>query len=435
MKIVLVNYRFFVSGGPERYYFNIKEVLEKNGNEVIPFSIKNSRNLPAGKYEKYFLDAVDDEVYFSHSNKHNIRVLLKSFSRMFYSFEAKRKMGRLLDETKPDLVYIMQFHNKISPSIIDAAKNRNIPVVHRISDFQYMCPNALFYNEKYGVCEDCLKGKKWNCVKHKCVLNSAIYSFIKMSAKWLHDIMGIASRVDSFVVPSTFTITKMLEYGITSDRLAHIPTFFNFHNSQMQIEYQPFALYVGRIEKQKGIFTLVKAFENTHFELKIIGFSNDGYEEKIKQYLGKPSQVLEGDYGYMNYGKNGNIQFLGRKNFDEIIPYLKTCLFTVVPSEWYDNFPNVILESFAYKKAVVATNIGSLPELVRDGETGLLFNYADPADLSDKITKLMNHPENARIMGSIAFDEISKYYSPETHYNALMHLFECLLKAKKTKNK
>lgn len=67
------------------------------------------------------------------------------------------------------------------------------------------------------------------------------------------------------------------------------------------------------------------------------------------------------------------------------MPYLKSCLCTVVPSEWYDNFPNVILESFAYKKAVVATNFGSLPELVRNGETGLTFNYQDVEDFRSKI--------------------------------------------------
>ena len=111
MRIALVNYRFFISGGPERYYFNIKEILEKRGHEVIPFSIKSSRNLDAGGYEKYFLEIVDDDIYFAQTKKKSLRVVMKSFSRMFYSMEAKRKFGQLLDDTKPNLVYIMQFHN------------------------------------------------------------------------------------------------------------------------------------------------------------------------------------------------------------------------------------------------------------------------------------------------------------------------------------
>lgn len=411
MKIILVNYRYFISGGPERYYFNIKEVLEQNGHEVIPFSIKSSRNLPNG-YEKYFLDIVDDEVYFAQSNKKSIKVILKSFERMFYSFEAKRKFGQLLRDTKPDLVYIMQMHNKISPSIIDAAKGQGVPVVHRISDFQYMCPNALFYNDAKGVCEDCLNGNKWHCVRNRCVLGSKVYSAIKLGAKMLHDSMHITRKIDAFVVPSSFTLGKLAEYGIPTEKLHHIPTFFNLKEANPEVEYKPFVLFVGRIEKQKGLMTLVRAFVNTDYNLKIIGFSNDGYEDELKSYLN---------------GKRHNIEFLGRMVFDDIVPYLKTCLCTVVPSEWYDNFPNVILESFAYKKAVVATDFGSLPELVKDGETGLTFEYRDEADLRRKIEYMFGNTEKAQQMGDNAFSAVLSNYSPETHYNRLMQLFRWVL--------
>ena len=411
MKIALVNYRFFISGGPERYYFNIKEILEREGHEVIPFSVKGSRNLPAGEFEKYFLDVADDEVYFAQAKKKSLRVVLKSFTRMFYSLEARKKFGHLLDDTKADLVYIMHFHNKMSPSIIDAARKQHVPVIHRISDFQYMCPNALFYNDRTGVCEDCLKGKRWSCVRNKCVLNSTVYSVIKMAAKWLHDVTGVASKVDAFVVPSTFTISKLHEYGIPMEKLHHIPTFFNLKEENPQVEYKPFVLFVGRIEKQKGLMTLVKAFENSQYELKIIGFSNDGYEKELKQYL---------------KGKQHYIEFLGRKNFDEIVPYLKSCLCTVVPSEWYDNFPNVILEGFAFKKAVIATDFGSLPELVKDGETGMTFKYADAQDLISKVGVLMDQPELAMLMGEKAYQTVASKYSPEAHYGMLMELFKSL---------
>lgn len=413
MKIALVNYRFFVSGGPERYYFNIKEILEREGHEVIPFSIKGSRNQDAGKFERYFLDIVDDEVYFAQSKKKTPRMILKSFTRMFYSLEAKRKFGQLLDDEKPDLVYIMHFHNKISPSIIDAAKKRHIPVVHRISDFQYMCPNALFYNDKIGVCEDCLKGKRLSCVKYRCVMNSAVYSGIKMMAKWLHDVMGITKKIDAFVVPSEFTLQKLQEYGIPKDKLHHIPTFFNLKEENPQVEYQPFFLFVGRIEKQKGLMTLVKAFEETEYELKIIGFSNDGYEDELKHYLN---------------GKQHHIEFLGRKSFEEIVPYLKSCLCTLVPSEWYDNFPNVVLESYAFKKAVVATDFGSLKYMVDNGQTGLTFKYKDIDDLRSKVSYMYEHQDEARRMGETAYQQLLAQYSPSVHYEKLMGLFNELIK-------
>lgn len=414
MRIILVNYRYFISGGPERYYFNIKEILERHGHEVIPFSVKSRRNQP-NDYEIYFLDIVDDEVYFAQTKKKSLRMIVKSFTRMFYSFEARRKMRRLIRDTRPDLVYIMQMHNKISPSIVDAARGMGVPVVHRISDFQYMCPNALFYNDRTGVCEDCLKGKRLSCVRYRCVLNSPVYSAIKMAAKWLHDVMGVTKRIDAFVVPSAFTLKKLNEYGIPLRKLNHIPTFFNLKETDPDVEYRPFVLFVGRIEKQKGLMTLVRTFENTDYSLKIIGFSNDGYEDDLKAYL---------------TGKRHNIEFLGRKSFDEIVPYLKSCLCTVVPSEWYDNFPNVILESFAYKKAVIATDFGSLPELVKDNVTGLTFKYGDTDDFRQKVKYMFDNPDKARCMGGQAYERLIREYTPEVHYERLMRVFEGLLKTK-----
>lgn len=412
MKIILVNYRYFISGGPERYYFNIKEILERNGHEIIPFSIKSSRNFDAGEYEKYFLDIVDDEVYFAQAKKKTPMMILKSFTRMFYSFEAKQKMKQLLMDTKPDLVYIMQYHNKISPSIIDAARSLNVPVVHRISDFQYMCPNALFYNDKIGVCEDCLKGNVWSCVKYRCVLNSPVYSGIKMMAKWMHDVIKVTKNINSFIVPSTFTLEKLKEYGIPNEKLNHIPTFFNLKEVDPKVEYQPYVLFVGRIEKQKGLMTLVQAFEGLPYKLKIIGFSNDGYEEELKSYL---------------EGKKHHIEFLGRKKFEEIVPCLKSCLCTVVPSEWYDNFPNVVLESYAFKKAVIATDFGSLQYMVHEGETGLKFKYADINDFRKKIIYMFEHMDEAKKMGEKGYELIETKYSPETHYQTLMNVFDSIL--------
>lgn len=414
MKIALVNYRYFISGGPERYYFNIKEVLERNGHEVIPFSVKSSKNFET-PYEKYFLESVDDSEYFAKTRK-SVSTVLKSFTRMFYSFEAKRKFTSLLRDTRPDLVYIMQYHNKISPSIIDAARNLDIPVVHRISDFQYMCPNALFYNERTGVCEDCLKGKRLSCVRNKCVMNSTVYSAIKAGAKALHDAMGVTGRVDAFVVPSSFTLSKLNEYGISADKLNHIPTFFNMRPYDVSaVSYEPYFLYVGRVERQKGLQTLVDAVKGTRHKLKIIGFSNDGYDLELKKLL------TEAD---------DNIEFLGRMTFEEIVPYLQSCRCTVVPSEWYDNFPNAILESFAYRKAVIATDFGSLPELVENGVTGLTFKYQDVADLRRCFDYMTDNESDARAMGERAFELIQSHYSPDVHYDKLIRLFNRLLKSK-----
>lgn len=412
MKIIIVNYRYFISGGPERYLFNIKDLLEKNGHVVIPFSVKNSHNQPS-EYENYFLSPIGEgkEVYFNEYNKSDVKTMLKTFSRMFYSFEAKRKLSDLIKATKPDLVYVLHYQNKISASIFAAALKNKVPVIHRISDFGQICANGIFYRaRKKDICERCLHGSKINAVVNKCVHDSYILSAIKSSSLQLQKVLGLTKKINAFVVPSKFTISKLQQYGFAAEKLVHIPTFFNFQTlkGKQDISYEPFALFVGRVEEEKGLMTLLKAFENTNYALKIIGNSSSGYDKVLKKYL---------------ENRNHNIEFLGLKTFDEIQAYLRTCAFTVMPAEIYDNFPNTVLESYAFRKSVLATNVGSLREIVIDNETGVLFPIKDTVALKAKIQYLFDNKSKCIELGENAFNKLNEDFSAEKHYQKLINLF------------
>lgn len=406
MKIAIVHYRFFEGDGPERYLFNIKEILEREGHVTAVFSVANSRNLPS-PYSRYFISSVGDDVYFDGSRMTPWRIV-KSFARMYWSPEARRKFSDFLDDFKPDVVYALQYHNKISPSFIGAARKRCIPVVHRISDFQYMCPSALFFSHG-RVCEDCLKGRSWSCVRQRCVHGSLAQSLVKLGAKKFHDKIGVTRMVDAFVVPSGFTLKKLEEYGIAPSKLNHIPTFFNPRErvEEGDVTYGDYFVYVGRISEQKGLRTLVEAFADTDMKLKIIGTSADSLADELKRSLD---------------GRSHRIEFLGYKPFGEIAPYLRGCRATIVPSEWYDNFPNSVLESFGYGKAVIASRIGSLTEMVGDGATGLTFTPGDSADLRRAARRLLDDEPLARRLGQAALKRSREEYSPETHYERLIDL-------------
>ena len=415
MKIVIVNIRFFISGGPERYMFNIIDVLQANGHDVIPFSVKHNLNEPT-EYQSYFLDQMGsgDEVYFNKYKKSNIKDLIRLTGRLFYSFEAKRKMAKLIQDTRPDLVYILNFQNKISPSIIDAIKKYNIPVVIRISDFGMICATNLLYSYKdQKVCEKCLEGNNLQIIQKKCFHNSYIYSALKYLAYRLHKFLKIYNKVDAYVIPSKFTRSKYIEYGIPEKKIFRIPTFFNFKNGLGKISYEDFALYVGRIDPDKGIKVLVDAFIGTKYNLNIIGFSMSDYQDFIIEYLN---------------GKQHNISFLGRMDFKDIIPYLQKCRFTIISSEIYDNFPNAILESFAYKKPVIATDIGSLGELVEHERTGLLFEYRNSKDLQEKVKELFNDRTKAQFLGENGYERLKVDFSKKSHYESLIKLFISLTK-------
>ncbi len=413
MKIIIVNYRFFVSGGPERYLFNIMELLEKKGHTVIPFSVKNQHNQPTD-FSDYFMSPVGEgkEVYYSEYNKRNLKTIWKTFSRMFYSVEAKRKLGRLIRETQPDLVYVLHYQNKMSASVFDAAARYKVPVVHRVSDFSQICANGLFYRPAHkDICERCLHGSGFNAVKYKCVHNSYFLSAVKAASLKLQQFLRLDKKIAAYVVPSGFTISKLAAFGLQPAKLHHIPTFFNFSvmKENQVISYGSFALFIGRVEEEKGLYTLVDAFIDTPFALKIIGGSSSGFDQKLKSYLA---------------GKRHRIELLGQLPFSEIQQYLASCAFTVMPTEVYDNFPNTVLESFAFRKPVVATNVGSLREIVTDQENGLLFTIKNVSSLQACVRELFEDTEKCRRLGEQAFGKLTADFSAEHHYVKLVRCFE-----------
>lgn len=413
MRIVVANIRYFLSGGPERYMFNIIEALEEKGHEVIPFSVKHNLNKPS-EYSRYFLEPIGngEEVYFKNYKRISFKDIFRIAGRLFYSFEARRKLTELIGDVKPDLVYILYFENKMSPSIISAAKKSNLPVVVRISDFGMICADNIFYlYESQKICEKCLINGKRHLVFNKCFHKSLPYSLLKYFSYILHDFLRIYENVDAFIIPSKFTIGKFTEYGIKQNKIFHIPTFFNLKNKIDSIEYGDFALYFGRIDQDKGIKIMVDAFVGLDYKLTIIGFSSSNYDELVINYL---------------KGKSHKISFLGRMSFEGIVPYLQKCCFTILSSEIYDNFPNSVLESFAYKKAVIATDIGSLKEMVENEETGLLFEYRNSSDLRNKVMELFTDKEKAKRLGENGFNKLNDSFSKEDHVNKLINLFENL---------
>ncbi len=413
LKIILVNHRYFISGGPERYMFNIKEGLESQGHMVVPFTIKHCLN-KASEFESFFLDKIGSgkEVYYDEHKSLRIKDIFQLFGGLFYSFKAKRKFSVLIKEIKPDIIYIIYLGNKISFSIIDAAKKHKVPVVYRISDFGLICAANVFYLYKsHMICEKCLNNNKFHLVLNKCYHNSTSLSLLKYLSYLLFALLKIEKKIDAFVIPATFTIKKHVLYGIQESKIFHIPTFFNFTKEMLPVKYNDFARYIGRIDPDKGIAALIDAFLGTDYELKIIGFSMSGYEMSIKESIA---------------GKNHKISFLGRMEFPEMEKYLRECCFTILPSACYDNFPNAILESYAFKKPVIATDIGSFREIVANEETGLLFRYNDHMDLRNKVERLFSDRKKTTLMGENGFKMLKDNFSKEKHLEKLISLFKSL---------
>lgn len=408
MKILLVNYRYFISGGPEKYMFNVKELLENNGHEVIPFSINYSKNFES-EYSKYFINPIGDResVYYEDIKK-SPKSILQMLSRSIYSFEAKKAIQEEIVTEKPDLVYVIHFVNKLSPSIIDGAKKMGIPVVLRLSDYFLLCPRFDFiFNGE--ICEDCLRKGLHSCIRKKCVKGSIFASLVRVLSMKIHKCIGVYKRVDAFIAPSVFLKNKLIESGVSPCRIYHIPTFARTNNQSISLG--SYGLYFGRIAVEKGVELIIKAYESLRSKQLII----------MGDYSNEEGQRL---VNYVNDNGINNIRFVGFKSGDEFDRIIRHAKFTIIPSVWYDNLPNAALESFKFFKPIIASNIGSLPEIVKDGYNGYLFEKGNVDDLITKIELLDGNDVMVTEMGVNGNKTLQKSFSPEIHYNLLIDLFE-----------
>lgn len=408
MRILLVNYRYFISGGPEKYMFNIKRMLEENGHDVVPFSIHSNKNVET-EYSKYFVEPIGgrDATYFDEVKK-TPKSIWQMISRSCYSLEVKKAIQKEIRDMKPDLVYIIHFVNKLSPSVIRGAKELGVPVVLRLSDYFLLCPRFDFMYRK-KVCEDCLTYGYMSCLRKRCVKGSLFASAIRVFSMKLHNAMKIYDDVDAFITPSEFLKGKLVANGFQQDKITCIPTFTSSKIEVGEPVIGTYGLYFGRITEEKGVETVVKAYETMpNRYVKIMGDDTTEEAVRLKKYVE--------EHGIKN------VEFLGFKAGAELEEIIKGAKFTLIPSIWYDNLPNTALESFQHSKPVIASNIGSLPELVVDGYNGYLFDPYKPEELAQKV-KLFDNDELVQKMGANSRSILEQRFAPKAHYDALINVF------------
>lgn len=393
-------------GGSETYTFALSRELAEHGHEVIPFSMSHERNVPS-EYEEYFVSNVD---FSEVSGGPSLTRSLKAAMRVLYSREAKTKIRRLIEKTRPDLAHIQNIAHHLSPSILSGIKQYDLPIVQTLHDYKLICPSTLLFSGGQ-VCERCKDGKYYNAVIHRCKRDSLAASALAALELYVHRFMRIyENNVDVFIAPSRFLRDKMIEFGIDGRKIVHIPQLIDVGAYTPRYDHEDYLVYFGRLSGEKGGRVLIEA-------VKKLG--------SAKLYVageGPRKRELE------DYAQDTNsITFLGYVPHEKLKELVRNAMFVVIPSEWYENGPMSLYEAFALGKPVIGSRIGGVPELIEHGANGLLFEPGNADDLREKINYLLEHKPLIPQMGRAARDKVEREYNVARHYEAMMDVYKRVL--------
>lgn len=406
MKILHINKFYYRHGGADVYFLELSEYLEKRGHKVIPFAMRHEKNLDS-PYSDYFVSKVDLKPTLSLSG-------LKTAGRIIYSFEAKKKVEKLIKKEKPDIVHIHNIYHQISPSILTVFKKYNLPVVMTVHDYKLICPNYTLFTQGH-ICEKCKKYRYWNAVRYKCLKDSYLASVLACKEMYFHRLLQIYEKnIDLFLAPSDFVKNKLIEWGKDGQKILVHPLFVKLDDYSPKYEDKNYVLYAGRLSEEKGVKVLVEAAkllkeEKINFKIAGRGELEKELKEKAKGY--------------------NNIEFLGFVDGFDLLKTYQNSRFLVYPTNCYEASGGLsVVEAAACGKAAIASDRGAVTDLVKDGENGLLFKQGDYEDLAEKIKYLYNDKDKMVKMGKRARAWSENNFSPQKLMDDLEKIYNKLIK-------
>lgn len=355
MKILLCHNRYQMRTGEDVAFDFTKVLLGREGHELLDYTRDN------GEINEYGLG---DKLLFP--------------VRSIYSPRSKKDISTFVRREKPAVALVQNVFPLLSPSIYYGLADSGIPVVQAVFNYRLLCANGELYT-RGRICERCLRGNYLHAVVNCCYRDSYVLSAINAAGLTVHNIMDTWRKcVQFFVVPDNFLGNKLVERNFLADRIRTIPNPFDFEIDSCQQAPQrgEYALFVGRLIRPKGIFTLLEA--TMHCPKLRLVIAGDGSE---REAVARHPAVVSGRAELVGpvYGKQ----------LDEL---LAGCAFVVVPSEWYDNLPMVVCQAFAASKPVVASRINGIPEYVKHEDNGLLFSPGESEELADTMERLFSDP-------------------------------------------
>ena len=391
MKVLIVNKFLYPNGGSETYIFKLGEVLREKGHEVQYFGMEHKGRIVGNEVESYTGD-LD-----FHTGR--MKKVLYPF-QIIYSVEARKKIRKVLRDFMPDVVHLNNFNFQLTPSIIyeirafEKKMPKKIKIVYTAHDGQFVCPNHLMRNPVTGeLCTKCMETGVGNCVKNRCLHGSMAKSLLAAFENRLYRTLGTYKQIDCVICPSMFIKNKLATYDAIKDKLIVMHNFMDQPSAKETfVIKKDYVVYFGRYSEEKGIRTLLKVCRRMP-EIPFIFVGSGPLEEEINRV--------------------GNITNKGFMTGEKLRRTIEEARFAVIPSECYENCPFSVMESQIYGTPVLGANLGGIPELISDGETGELFQSGNEQDLHAKIDDLWHNREKTerytKNCKNVVFDTDEQY--------------------------
>jgi len=387
MRILLVHNYYLQPGGEDTVFESDLELLRSHGHDVTAY-VENNERISSMQHA-----SVAYETIWSHHSYHNLEQVIR--------------------QHRPDLVQFYNTFPLISPSAYYVCRKHDVPVVQYLFNPRLICPAASLYRQE-RLCTDCVgKSIPWPGILHGCYHGSRVHTSVVASMVVFHRLIKTWNEVvDVYISATNFYRSLYDQGGLPPEKIVVKPNYIIHDPGKRNDALGEYALFIGRFDPEKGVKTLIHAWKSSRIPLKLRG--SGGLEGEIKDYV--------------HHNEMENVEFLGRLQRDEMSELRSKARFLVWPSEgYYETFGLAAVECFAQGVPVIASNLGVLPEIIRDGQTGLLFNAGDPADLATKAEWLWNHPEESKRMGDNARKEFEQKYTSELNYAQLMEIYSRVL--------
>ena len=398
-----INSYHYRRGGSDVVYLEHAALLESLGWQNGFFSMHHPKNM-ATPWDKYFID----ELEFGHDYSPWQKIVMATKS--IYSFEAQAKLRRLLDDYRPDIAHSHCIYHHLTPSILPVLKERGIPSVMTAHDLKIACPAYKMLNDS-GICEKCKTGSVLNVVRHRCIRGSLAASAIVTVESAIQRHFAIYNNyLDAIVVPSRFFMEKFVEWGWAREKFEYIPNYVDA--TAFTAHYQPgdYFLYFGRLAPEKGIVTLLRAVARAGVRLKIAG-----------------TGPLDAELRQLQVELGADVEFLGYRSGADLHQLIQHSRAVVLPSEWYENAPMSVLESFALGKPVLGARIGGIPEMVLPEQTGWVFTSGDEAELAERLAEVQALPDAAVAkLGQQARQFVTETFNRQRYVDATLALYSRL---------